>query len=774
MPDVNIQLPYKWRPRSYQNPAWAYLERGGKHAELVWHRRSGKDEVALNWTATAAFERVADYWHMLPEYGQARKAIWDAVNPHTGMRRIDQVFPKEIRRRTADQEMRIEFLNGSAWQVVGSDRFDSLVGSTPAGIVYSEWALANPNARAYFRPIIAENNGWQIFITTPRGRNHALTTLQAARKTPGAFAQVLDATQTDVFTKEQLQAELAAYIAEFGEEYGRAKFEQEYLCSFDAANLGAILARQIAEAEKRGRINDAIEYDPEGSPIEISADIGRRDTATWWFWQPVIGGYHVIDYDSGWGIDAEDWCERLARKLAGRRLGKIWLPHDARAKTFAAKRSAVEIFVGCFGAAHVAITPRSSVADRINAGRVMTQRVAFHETLCQNGLDGLRAWSFEYDDEKKTFGSEPRHDWACFIADTQVRTDCGNYPIQSMRPGMLVRTPSGLRRVLERHEYFHAKFLMRLTLADGREVVCTEPHKFFTARGLVAADGLQYGDILYSGEESPWKWIALISRVAGITGIHQAITDSVRPGSKGERAKNLGNSIGNFTQRCMGQFRRDMKSITWMKILGTIRLVTSNASRLATIGVFMGPRMVGNLLLGTGPMLDEPSTPKWASEIGMESGLLPHFNSRGRLLHSGMEAKKGSAGTPSIRSGSGRVARSLNALAKFAVRCLLRSGARRNSAGRIVRLETFGADTRVYDLTIEGDHCYIANGILSSNSHDGDGYTYGCQIMMQAQPKPQGAEMMRGITVGPQSLSMGVSLDELYRDAAARQIRERV
>lgn len=357
---------------------------------------------------------------MLPEYAQARKAIWDAVNPHSGRRRIDEAFPPALRKHTRNAEMQIEFINGSTWQVVGSDRFDSLVGSTPAGIVYSEWALANPNARAYLRPILAENNGWQMFITTPRGRNHALTTLNAARKDPKAFAQVLDATQTGVFTGSSLETELAAYIAEFGEDYGRSRFEQEYLCSFDAANMGAILARQIGISEKVGRINPSVDYDEVGQPIEISADIGRRDSATWWFWQPRIGGYAVIDYDGGWGIDAEEWCERLAKRLERypkKALGKIWLPHDARAKTFAARRSAVEIFIEKFGADKVSITPNSSIADRINAARVMTPRVEFNSDRCEKGLDGLRSWSYEYDDEKKTFSEKPLHDWASHDGD---------------------------------------------------------------------------------------------------------------------------------------------------------------------------------------------------------------------------------------------------------------------------------------------------------------------------------------------------------------------
>ena len=113
------------------------MEAGGKHAELIWHRRSGKDEVALHRTACAAFERRANYWHMLPEASQARKAIWDAVNPHTGKLRIDEAFPHEIRAKTLNNEMQITFVNGSSWQVIGSDNYNSLVGSAPAGIVYS-------------------------------------------------------------------------------------------------------------------------------------------------------------------------------------------------------------------------------------------------------------------------------------------------------------------------------------------------------------------------------------------------------------------------------------------------------------------------------------------------------------------------------------------------------------------------------------------------------------------------------------------------------------
>ena len=60
---------------------------------------------------------------------------------------------------------------------------------------------------------------------------------------------------------------------------------------------------------------------------------------------------------------------RLNKRIKdnGYKLGKIWLPHDARAKTFAAKHSAIEIFLMHFGVEKTGIVPDSSKADRINA-----------------------------------------------------------------------------------------------------------------------------------------------------------------------------------------------------------------------------------------------------------------------------------------------------------------------------------------------------------------------------------------------------------------------
>ena len=129
---MKIDLPHNWSPRDYQQPAWKALQEF-KRTFLVWHRRAGKDAMVLHHNACSAFERVGNYWYMMPEYSQCRKALWDAVDPHTGKKRLDDAFPHAIRAKTLEQEMKIIFHNGSSFQLMGSDNYDSLVGSTPLG-----------------------------------------------------------------------------------------------------------------------------------------------------------------------------------------------------------------------------------------------------------------------------------------------------------------------------------------------------------------------------------------------------------------------------------------------------------------------------------------------------------------------------------------------------------------------------------------------------------------------------------------------------------------
>lgn len=181
---------------------------------------------------------------------------------------------------------------------------------------------------------------------------------------------------------------------------------------------GAILARWVAIAERNGRITD-VKADPDGAPIVVSSDIGFRDTAGWWFWQPQLGGYKVLKYIGESGFDADDWIPQLQKEIEaiGAPLGRIWLPHDARAKTFQSKHTTVDKFLTAFGAAHVAVVPQTKKLDQISAARTVINKCEFDRDGCEDGLDGLRAWEYEYNEETGVFSREPVHNWASHPSD---------------------------------------------------------------------------------------------------------------------------------------------------------------------------------------------------------------------------------------------------------------------------------------------------------------------------------------------------------------------
>jgi phage terminase large subunit len=186
------------------------------------------------------------------------------------------------------------------------------------------------------------------------------------------------------------------------------------------AGQGAILARYVNRAERDGRINNEVVFDKDGAQIEVSSDLGFRDTASWWYWQRKPGGFALLMYDGDSGLDADDWIERIQNNItaiSGGKLGKIWLPHDARAKTFQSKHTVVDKFLSNFGTGKVAVVPQTKKTDQINAARAVIANCEFHKERCEDGLDGLMAWEYEYDEENGVFSREPKHNWASHPSD---------------------------------------------------------------------------------------------------------------------------------------------------------------------------------------------------------------------------------------------------------------------------------------------------------------------------------------------------------------------
>lgn len=404
---MNIDIPYNFKPRVLgQKSAMRFFDSGGLRGAYCWPRRYGKDLTFANQTCKAAHIRTGMYLHMLPNHKQARKVIWDGFN-NEGKRIIDEVFPPEICASRNETEMKINLKCGSLWQLVGSDYYDSIVGANPVGLVMSEAALSDPRAWNYFRPMLAGNGGWASFFSTPRGYNWFYKLLQTAKSD-----LMWDWSHLTAYDTQHISAEV---LAQEKREMPDELYRQEYLCDFSAANVGAIFGKYMEIAEREGRICERLPADLY-SEVVITSDIGYRDKAAFWWWRVMRGGFELFDYDEASGLDAEEWCERLKDKPPA---AKLLLPHDARAKSFASRFSAVQVFLekGKHIAEDIRVNPQRKKADSINAGRVVLKRCRFDAIKCADGVEALRAYHYKYDEEQKIFSSEPDHDWSSHAAD---------------------------------------------------------------------------------------------------------------------------------------------------------------------------------------------------------------------------------------------------------------------------------------------------------------------------------------------------------------------
>lgn len=409
---ANIQLPNNWSARPYQRNIGKYMLSQTEHAKrgcLVWHRRSGKDSTSLNLTSVLSQMRIGTYWHLLPELNQGRKVIWNGIDKY-GRRMIDQAFPLEMRAGTNESDMRINFKNGSIWQVVGSDNYNSLVGTNPVGVIMSEYSVADPKAWDFIRPILAENGGWAIFIYTSRGRNHGYYMYEMAKNNPKWFCELLTASDTfddqgnSIITPEIIQEERDSGMEE-------DMILQEYYCSFDSGLAGAYYTKHMQDLRSKDRIGD-YPWIPD-QPVHTFWDIGLRDANAIWFGQSFQGAIRFIDYMEDSNVAMLEWIKRL--EALPYTYGVHRGPHDLAVRDYTTGISRID--VAADHGFYFDIAPKFSPRERIDATKRFLPRCQFNEKTCSDGIDSLFNYQRDYNDTLKVYLDRPLHNWASHGAD---------------------------------------------------------------------------------------------------------------------------------------------------------------------------------------------------------------------------------------------------------------------------------------------------------------------------------------------------------------------
>lgn len=390
---TNVVIPYAPRP------AFMPLHsRRQRWSAIVAHRRAGKTVACVNeLIKNALIHDGADgrYAYVAPFYRQAKTVAWDYVKKFS--RPIPNISINE-------SELRVDYPNGSRLQLYGADNADSLRGLYFDGIVVDEFGDWKPSVwGSVIRPALADRQGWGVIIGTPKGRNQFYDVVTDARSNPKWLSLTIKASDSGLLPQSEIEA--------LREEMTDDAWRQEMECDFDAALPGAIFGKELYEAEQEGRIKDNL-YDPSLKTF-AAFDLGYSDdTAIWWF-QASAGSLRLIDCYSASGMPISHYQEVLKSKPYS--YGEyLWLPHDARAKSLQTGRSIEEQF-GALGW-NVRIVPELGLFDGIQASRLVLQDCYF-DTKCREGIEALKQYQREYDEDKRSFRDKPRHDWTSHYSD---------------------------------------------------------------------------------------------------------------------------------------------------------------------------------------------------------------------------------------------------------------------------------------------------------------------------------------------------------------------
>lgn len=390
---ITVTIPYT--PRAQFKD---FHKRHQRWACIVAHRRAGKTVACINELIKAALtcqKQDPRFAYVAPYYTQAKDVAW------AYLKRFAAPIPGV---EANESELRVDFPNGGRVRLYGADNYDRLRGLYLDGVVLDEPADMDPRAwPEVIRPALADRKGWATFIGTPKGRNGFWEIWEKADGNQDWFRAMLRASETGLVDQAELNDARAMLTQE--------QYEQEFECSFEAAILGAYYGKEIADAERAGRICE-VPYEPD-LPVHTAWDLGIGDSTAVWFFQVAPDGVRFIDHYESHSQPLGHYAAVLASKPY--RYADDWVPHDAKVRELGTGRTRVETLKEL--KRHPRLVPNHKVEDGINAARVGFHKFWFDATRCKYGIEALRQYRTEFDEKLKVFKNTPKHDWTSHTAD---------------------------------------------------------------------------------------------------------------------------------------------------------------------------------------------------------------------------------------------------------------------------------------------------------------------------------------------------------------------
>ena len=468
---MNRKVVIPYTPRYPQDEIHKQLE-SHRFSVLVAHRRLGKTVLAINHLIKRAIidKKVRGFYaYLAPFRNQAKQNAWEYLKHYTAP--IPYV-------KVNESELSIKLPNEATIRIFGADNPDALRGTYFDGVVLDEVAQMKPFVWGeIIRPALADRNGWAVFIGTPKGINLFSElydkALALGQKEDGEWAAMLySVDQTGVINEKEL--------ASLREEMSENEFRQEFLCDFNAANDNSLISVDLVR-EAIGRHYRETEY--KAAPLIFGVDVARfgNDSTVIFKRQGLVSFDPIIikKFDS---VQVADLVAMHIDKDkpdavfidAGQGHGVI----DHLRRSLGYKVTEVPFGASAIDSDHYAnrrIEMWDKMAKWLQQGGAIPPSTLLQADLTAPTYGytvGKNLKILESKDKiKERIGRSPD----CFVEGTLILTDKGQVPIEEIKEGDFVVTPTGKVRVIKVWDTLTEE-LTEVLFSDGRILIGKPKH----------------------------------------------------------------------------------------------------------------------------------------------------------------------------------------------------------------------------------------------------------------------------------------------------------
>lgn len=717
-----------YRPRPWQEEFHRSRKR---FSVLVVHRRGGKTVLAIRQIIHEALKCEREnprYAYLAPYFTQAKAVAWEYLKNYT--RAIPGV-------KINEGECWVQLPNGARIRIYGADNPDALRGLYLDGAVLDEVAqMATQVWGEVVRPALADRLGWALFIGTPKGINLFSELYFAASGKADWHAAMYTILDTEALPEAEVEDARVSM--------SESQFAQEFMCDFAAGNTSALLSIYDVNACMGQHLRpEAYDFAPKVLGVDVARQGDDRSCII------MRQGKAVFTPQIYRGKEGFEIATLVAIEIAKHKPDAVFIDGTGGYGGAVAERlrqighQCIEVQFGGKAADPRYANKRAEMwmemAKFIKSGCALPENQDMRSDLCAPTYKHNAHGKFllESKEEIKKRGL-PSPD--CFIAGTMVSTPSGDIPIEQLAIGDQVNTPVGVRAITYTH-CVNTDKITSVTFSDGRTLAGKGSHRVFTwDKGWVRLDALALVneiETISAWSNALWYIRRLLFTKVRNTGF-KALADTINPGGRQTRSAFF---TGGFGGIITGIYQQAWRFITWMATGLTTIQQTLNAFQAKSIcpPICWSDWKIQRMQLSSRngdykqlPLLqngiDHQKAKSGISNMAALCGQTVsqpnlHANdaqaslSRSNLGHNtALESANPTALTTSIRR--------LLAYVKSAAQAFFSINIVSKRVVAISVQTSDVAETNVYNITLDRDNAYYANGILTENCGDSLALTF--------------------------------------------------